>query len=101
VRREARLHPRVRVGELVEGVQRVGAQRRAARRVEAVDEGQADMGAQPGVGGGAGHRRGLPVHVPEADGAGADHLDAGEPGPPVDVVGVEAGLGGPDVVLAP
>ena len=38
----------------------------------------------------------VPVHVPEAGRAGADHLQAGEPGAPVDVVGLELGLDRPD-----
>ncbi len=101
VRGERRGDVGVGGGELVEEPGRVGAQGGAPVGVEAVDEGETDGGAQAGVGDGAGHRCRLPVHVPEAGGPGADHLEAGQPGAPVDVVGVEARLGGPDVLLEP
>ena len=73
----------------------------AALGVHAVDEGQPDRRTQSAVDDGPRDGRGMPVHVPEPDGAAADHLEAGEAGSPVDVVGVEAGLRGPDLLFEP
>ena len=44
---------------------------------------------------------GVPVHVPKAGGPGADHLHAGEPRPPVDVLVVHPLLDRPDVLGQP
>ena len=43
----------------------------------------------------------MPVRIPERDRAGANHLDARQPGSPVDVLGLESRLSGPDVFLEP
>ena len=43
----------------------------------------------------------MPVHVPEAGGAGADHLHAGQARPPVDVLGIELRLDRPDLLPQP
>ena len=87
--------------ELGEAGDRGSLQVIGAGRVAAVDQRRPDGRPQAGVGDGARHRTGLPVHVPEAHGAGADHLDAGEPRPPVDVRGGQLRLGRPDVPLQP
>jgi hypothetical protein len=42
-----------------------------------------------------------PVHVPARRRAGAEHLEAREPGAPVDIVAGELCLGGPDARLQP
>jgi hypothetical protein len=44
---------------------------------------------------------GLPVHVENGGDAGADHFEAAEEGAPVDVVGGEPALHGPDDVVEP
>ena len=86
--------------QLVEALERVLA-KPAAPHVAGVDQRRPDRRSQPRVGHRPRGRRGLPVHVPEAHRPAADHLDARQPRPPVDVVGVELGLGGPDLGLQP
>ncbi len=66
-----------------------------------VEERGADRRADAGVGDRAGGRRRMPVHVPEAGGAAAHHLGAGEPGAPVDVLVVELRLDRPDLLFQP
>ncbi len=70
-------------------------------RVAAVEQRRADRGSDAGVGDGTRHRARLPVHVPEPDGPGPDHLHAGQAGAPVDVLGGQLRLGRPDVTLQP
>ena len=101
VRRERGLHPRRVLGELVEVTRRLVARGFAARGIHAVEEGWSDRGVQARVADGACDRGRSPVHVPEADGAGADHLEAGEACPPVHVVVGEAGFGRPDLLFEP
>ena len=67
----------------------------------AVEQRRPDRRPHAGIGDGPRGRLRLPVHVPEAGGAGAGHLGAGQPRPPVDVLGVELRLDRPDPLFQP
>jgi hypothetical protein len=99
VGRQGGIDLRAIAGQLVEVAQ--GALLHRLRLAVGVEERTADSRAQAGVGDRARCGRRVPVHVPEARGAGADHLQAGQAGGPVDVVGFELGLDRPDHLLQP
>jgi hypothetical protein len=65
------------------------------------DVGMAEIGADAAFIEGAEALGGLPIHVEDGGDAGADHFEAAEEGAPVDVVGGEAALHGPDDVVEP
>ena len=65
------------------------------------EERPADRRPQARVADRARGRLRVPVHVPEVARPGADHLDAGEPRAPVDVLGLELRLDRPDLLLQP
>ena len=76
--------PPVEPGEVIEAA--AGALAQGGGIAVGVDQRGADRRPQPRVAHRPGARLGLPVHVPEQHRPGADHLDAGQPRSPVDVV---------------
>jgi hypothetical protein len=99
VRGERRGDRAAEPGQQLEALARLGL--RALRVAALVEHRRADRRPHPGVGDCTRGRLRLPVHVPEAGGAGADHLQAGEPRAPVDVVGLELRLDRPDPLFQP
>ena len=86
-----------RFADLVDAALGVGAGALGLGGVGVVDQRRCGNGPHAGVLDRARGRVSVPVHVPEAGRPSADHLDAGEPRAPVDVVIVHPLLDRPDV----
>src|SRR5436190_5725477 len=95
VRTERRRHELTRLTDLLEAASRHLGDPVGSGRVAHVEERRRDARAYAGVLDSPSSGAGVPVHVPEANGARADHLRAGEPRAPVSVLVVRPRLDRP------